>query len=41
MGCDPKVLAQIRTDVFDVAAPKPWRLIRGCPQGCGQPVFDG
>ena len=22
-GCDPKVLAKIRTDVFDVAAPKP------------------
>ena len=22
-GCDPKVLARIRTDVFDVAAPKP------------------
>jgi hypothetical protein len=22
-GCDPKILAKIRTDVFDVAAPKP------------------
>jgi hypothetical protein len=22
-GCDPKVLAKIRTDVFDIAAPKP------------------
>ena len=21
-GCDPKVLAKIRTDVFDIAAPK-------------------
>jgi len=22
-GCDPKVLAKIRTDVFDISAPKP------------------
>jgi hypothetical protein len=22
-GCDPVVLAKIRTDVFDIAAPKP------------------
>ena len=22
-GCDPKVLAKIRTDVFDIGAPKP------------------
>ena len=22
-GCDPKVLAKIRTDVFDIPAPKP------------------
>jgi hypothetical protein len=22
-GCDPAVLAKIRTDVFDIAAPKP------------------
>ena len=37
-GCDPEVPAKIRTDVFDIAAPKPKRMRRGCPQQRGQPL---
>ena len=31
-GCDLEVLANIRTDVFDIPAPRPWRLKNGNPR---------